>query len=74
MTAFDPDRHIDAMAPALGLDIRPEWRVGVAGFLAVAASMARLVEEVVDDGMAEGAPVYCPGEIQPADARRGETP
>lgn len=58
---FDPDRHIDAMAPALGLEIRPEWRAGVAGFLTAAAAMAALVEGVVDDGMAEAAPVYRPG-------------
>ena len=65
MTAFDPDTHIDALAPALGLEIRPEWRPGIAGFLRIAADMARLVEEVVDDATAEAAPVYRPG-----DARR----
>ncbi|PWC53977.1 DUF4089 domain-containing protein [Azospirillum sp. TSO22-1] len=63
MTAFDPDKHIDALAPALGLEIRPEWRAGVAGFLTVAAAMADLVEAAVDDSMAEGAAVYRPGEV-----------
>jgi len=63
MTSFDSDRHIDALAPALGLEIRPEWRAGVAGFLTVAAAMAELVEAAVDDSMAEAAPVYRPGEV-----------
>jgi hypothetical protein len=62
MDSFDPERHMDAMAPALGLSIRPEWRAGVAGFLAVAADMARLVDEASGDALAESAPVYRPGD------------
>ncbi|WP_207482847.1 DUF4089 domain-containing protein [Arenibaculum pallidiluteum] len=65
MTDFDPHRYMDAAAPALGLEIRPEWRAGVAGFLAVAASMARLVEGAGPDRLAEAAPVFRPGRPTP---------
>ncbi|MBF0393109.1 MAG: DUF4089 domain-containing protein [Alphaproteobacteria bacterium] len=51
--------YIEAMSAALGLDIRPEWRDGVAEYLAVAARMAALVEQapVQED---EAAPVFRP--------------
>jgi Protein of unknown function (DUF4089) len=38
--AFDPDRHIDAVASAVGLTITAEQRPGVIRFLAVAHAMA----------------------------------
>lgn len=54
---FDPDRHLEVTAAAQGLDIRPEWRAGVAEFLAVAARMAELVETAPESDD-EGAPVF----------------
>jgi len=44
MVAFDPARHLDALAPALGLSIDPAWRAEVEQFLATAQRMAALVE------------------------------
>jgi hypothetical protein len=57
---FDPYRHLDAMSAALGLEVLPEWRDGVADFLSVAARMAALVESAPHQE-AEAAPVYTPG-------------
>lgn len=57
---FDPDRVIDAMAPLLGLDIRPEHRAGVAANLRIAAGLAALVLAEPLGDHAEPAPVYTP--------------
>lgn len=43
---FDPDTYLNAVAPALGLDIPVAARPGVLQFLKLAASMAALVEAV----------------------------
>lgn len=64
MTPYDPARHIDAAAPLLGLEIRPEWRAGVSAFLEVAAAMAALVEGAPEDPGPESAAVYRPGEAE----------
>jgi hypothetical protein len=63
MTAFDPDRLIDALAPALGLEIRPEWRDGVTLFLRTAAAMAALLDDTPPGAdLTEAAAVFRPGE------------
>ena len=61
--AFDAERHIDAMAPALGLTIAPQHREAVAGFLRIARTMAATIERASFDRDAiEPAPVFTPGE------------
>ncbi len=57
---FDPETIIDAMAPLLGLDIRPEYRPGVATNLKVTAGLAALVLEFPLDDHAEPAAVFHP--------------
>lgn len=62
MTDFDPNRHIDTLAPLLGLDIRPEWRVEVAQFLTIAHGMAKTVAAAPLPADAhEGAATFRPG-------------
>ncbi len=57
---FDPRALIDAMAPLLRLDIRPEYRPGIATNLEVTARFAAvLLAEPIDDH-AEPAPVFRP--------------
>ena len=59
---FDAQAVIDALSPALGLDISEAIRPGVADFLRVAERMARLVEAApVPQDEAELAPVFRPG-------------
>lgn len=59
---FDAARHLDAMAPALGLTIGETERPGVLQFLTVAHGMAKLVAmaPVADDSL-DLAPVFRPG-------------
>ena len=40
IAGFDPDRHIDAVAPAVGLTVTADQRPGVIRFLSVAHAMA----------------------------------
>lgn len=42
--AFDPDKLIDGVGPAIGLTIDPAHRDGVARFLRIAESMAQTVD------------------------------
>lgn len=64
---FDAARHLDAMAPALGLTITAEQRPVVLQFLAIAQSMSEIVRSApLDPALLELAPVFCPG------AARGE--
>jgi hypothetical protein len=59
---FDAARHLDALAPALGLTISAGQRPGVLQFLATAQAMAELVATApLDDGACELAPVFRPG-------------
>lgn len=59
---FDPELVVDALAPALGLDIAPAYRPGVVAFLGVAGDMARLVFAApLHDGGLEIATVFRPG-------------
>jgi len=60
--AFDAARHLDAMAPALGLTITPEQRPVVLQFLATAAAMAGIVTAApVPADTLDLAPVFRPG-------------
>lgn len=60
--AFDPERHLDAMAPALGLAITAAQRPAVLQFLAIAQRMAQTVAACpLDDAELDLAPVFRPG-------------
>lgn len=60
--AFDAARHLDALAPALGLTIGPGQRPGVLQFLETAHAMAELVATApLDEASCELAPVFRPG-------------
>jgi hypothetical protein len=59
---FDPERHIDAVAPALSLSITEAQRPGVALFLTIARRMATTVERApVPEGGFHLAPAFRPG-------------
>lgn len=59
---FDAARHLDAVAPTLGLTISAEQRPGVLQFLATARAMFEVVKTVpVADGSFELAPAFRPG-------------
>lgn len=59
---FDAERHIDAVAPATGLDITARQRPGVALFLTIAKSMADKVQAApVPADELHLAPAYRPG-------------
>lgn len=59
----DWQAYIDAVAPAVGLEIRQEWKPSVATYLALAASNAALFAELpFDDAKDEAAPVFRPGD------------
>lgn len=61
-TAFDAARHLETMAPALGLPITPEQRPGVLQFLATAYVMFEVVKTApIEDGSFELAPAFRPG-------------
>ena len=53
-----PEAIIDAMAPLLGLDIKPEYRPGIATNLKVTAGVAGLVLDFPIDDHAEPAAVF----------------
>lgn len=56
----DPEAIIDAMAPLLGFDIKPEYRPGVATNIKVTAGLAALVLDFPLDDHAEPAAVFRP--------------
>ena len=58
---FDPEAIIDAMAPLLGIDIRPDHRAAVAVNLRIAAGMAAQVLEVPMGDHVEPAALFVPG-------------
>ncbi len=59
---FDPARHLDAMAPALGLTITAEQRPVVLQFIAIAHGMSEIVRAApLDPASLELAPVFRPG-------------
>jgi len=57
---WSPDRHIDAIAPLLGLTITETQRPGVRRFLEVARGMAQLVERSAPPDTLDLAPVFLP--------------
>jgi hypothetical protein len=57
---FDVEALIDAVAPAMQLEIAEEHRPGVKQNLKTAAKMAALVDQVKLPDDAEPAPVYRP--------------
>lgn len=59
---FDPARHLEAMAPALGLAISEAQKPVVLQFLAIAHGMARIVDAApLADDTLELAPTFRPG-------------
>lgn len=70
-SGLDPEAVLAAMAPALGLDIRAEWRAGVLGNLATLANVAaQFVDFPLDDVHDEPAPVFRPGSAQAEGGKR----
>lgn len=57
---WSPDRHIDAMAPLLGLVVTDAQRPGVRRFLEVAKGMAEKVEAACQPDRLDLAPVFVP--------------
>jgi hypothetical protein len=63
--SFDPDRHIDALAPAMNLTITDAQRPGVIRFLTLAHEMAsQLSLAPLDPETIDLAPTFCPGSRQ----------
>jgi hypothetical protein len=58
MTDADLDALFDAMAPALGLRILPDWRAAVRANLAVSLLMGAMVLDFPLPDEAEPAPVF----------------
>ena len=59
---FDAERHIDAVAPAVGLTITEEQRAHVALFLTIAHGMSEKVWAApVPEGKLHLAPAFRPG-------------
>ena len=48
---MDWEAYLDAVAPAVGLPVDPDWRGGIVRFLGLAAEMAATLEavELADD-------------------------
>ncbi|PTM42148.1 DUF4089 domain-containing protein [Bosea sp. 124] len=62
---FDAARHLDAMAPALGLTITDTQRPAVLQFLAIAHGMSEVVRAApLDPASLELAPVFRPGVVR----------
>jgi hypothetical protein len=67
---WSPDRHIDAMAPLLGLEVTDAQRPGVRRFLEVARAMADVVERAIPPDTLDLAPVFVPVPPPDVDAER----
>ena len=64
MSAFDPTKHLDIMAPMLGLAVDTVWHIEVEQFLAVAARMADLLDGFPPgEELEHSAPVFLPGKV-----------
>jgi hypothetical protein len=57
---FDPEAHAEAMAKAMGLTIRPEWRPTVVANVKATAEVAGLVMSFPLDDTIEPATVFEP--------------
>lgn len=55
---FDAEKHIDLMAPALGLTVKPEWRGVVSFNLTLAAAIAGAVMAKPMPDVCEPAPIF----------------
>ncbi len=55
---FDSEAVIDAMAPLLGLDVKPEYRPGIVTNLEVTVRFAKLLLDIPIHDEAEPAPVF----------------
>jgi hypothetical protein len=64
-TEFDAEAHAKATAAAIGLPLDPRHLPGVVTHLALAARMARLVEEMRLGPADEAAPVFVAGREPP---------
>jgi hypothetical protein len=65
LAGFDPEAWLDVTAPALGLDVMPEWRPNVLLYLGLTAKAAALfVDWPLDVVKDELAPVFRPGPPQ----------
>jgi hypothetical protein len=72
MTDTDWNAYVDAVAPALGLTIAPEWKPAVAAWVGTAAKAAALfVDLPLDHASDEPAPVFRSGAGRSADEGRG---
>jgi hypothetical protein len=58
---FDPQAWMDAAAPAMGFEIRGEYRAGILMHLGLTAKAAALVLEHPVDVHEEPGPVFRPG-------------
>jgi hypothetical protein len=67
---WSPDRHIDAMAPLLGLEVTDAQRPGVRRFLEVARAMAETVEAALTPDTLHLATVFVPVVPPDVDADR----
>jgi hypothetical protein len=67
---WSPDRHIDAMAPLLGLEVTDAQRPGVRRFLEVARAMAETVDAASPPDTLHLAPVFVPVVPPDVDAER----
>ena len=67
---WSPDRHIDAMAPLLGLEVTDAQRPGLRRFLEVAKGMAEAVEAATPPDTLDLAPVFVPIVPPASDAER----
>lgn len=60
--SFDPHRHMEAVAPAMGLVLDETRKPGVAAFLTLAHAMAaKLMSAPLADDSLDPAPVFRPG-------------
>jgi hypothetical protein len=57
---FDPEAHLTAMARAMGLTIREEWRAAVVANVKATAAAADLVMSFPLEDHIEPAPVFEP--------------
>jgi hypothetical protein len=59
-TDWNADRHIDAIAPLMGIEVTDEQRPGVRRFLEVARAMAGQIERTAPGDVLDLAPVFTP--------------
>ena len=60
-TKFDPEAWLAVAAPALGFEVRAEWRPGILMHLGLTSKAAALLLEWPLDTHAEPGPIFRPG-------------